>query len=165
MMAVEIKDDIRKEIEYSLDEIVGYMLSSADLCMKPFVELCLRTEGVSYGMRFFLHVLWEQEGLTQKELSYLTGFSQPTSFKVLRDMKSRGLIQMVNDPKNSRRLIVNLTQLGRDIKGRVLPKLAKLNKTALAGIPETDVIVMRKVLQKIRSNMDRQSPRETIDEL
>ena len=152
------KPDTRKSIEYVLDNSVGYLLSITDRRLTPFLKICLSTEGISYGMWYFLRVLWEQDGLSQKELAYRTGLTQPTSVEAVRNMKKRGLIHTIDDPEDGRQMKIFLTHTGRDIKTKLLPKVAKINDLALAGISESDFKIMQRILRKIRANIDTHSP-------
>ena len=157
-----IKEDSREAIEYSLDDSVGYMLSVTERRMIPFLKTCLMSEGIGYGIWYFLRVLWEEDGLSQKELTYRTGFTQPTSVEAVRTMKRRGLVRVADDPRDARQMRIYLTQAGRDIKDELLPKVARINDIALAGVSETDLEMLRNVLRKIRLNMDGSSPQDLL---
>jgi DNA-binding MarR family transcriptional regulator len=165
MVETALKVGTRAATEYALDDSVGYMLSVTDRRMIPFLKMCLSTEGISYGMWYFLRVLWEQDGLSQKEMAYRTGLTQPTSVEAVRNMKRRGLIRIADDPKDGRQMKIFLTQAGRDMKSKLLPKVAKINDIALAGISDADFIFMRKILRKIRANIDNNSPEALLSEI
>ena len=157
-----MKDNAREALEYSLDDSIGYMLSVTDRRMTPFLKICLMSEGISYGVWYFLRVLWEEDGLSQKELTHRTGFTQPTSVEAVRNMKKRGLIRITNNPNDARQMKIYLTAAGRDIENKLLPKVAKINSIALLGISDSDFETMRKVLRTIRTNMDGHSPEDLL---
>jgi len=158
MIEILAEKSTRETVEYALDDSVGYMLSVTDRRMTPFLKACLSKEGISYGMWYFLRVLWEQDGLSQKELAYRTGLTQPTSVEAVRGMQQRGLIQIENDPKDGRRMLIFLTNDGKAIKNKLLPKVAKINDIALKGISQSEFAIMRIVLRKVRANIDAHSP-------
>jgi MarR family transcriptional regulator, organic hydroperoxide resistance regulator len=162
MVELLTKENTRATTEYALDDSVGYMLSITDRRMTPYLKMCLSTEGISYGMWYFLRVLWEQDGLSQKELSYRTGFTQPTSVEAVRNMKKRGLIRITDDPNDARQMRIYLTQAGQKIKGKLLPKVAKINEIALAGISDAEFETTRNFLRKIRINLDGHSPEDLL---
>ena len=160
MTELLIKNDAREALEYSLDDSIGYMLSVMDRRMTPYLKICLMSEGISYGMWYFLRVLWEEDGLSQKELTHRTGFTQPTSVEAVRNMKKRGLIRITDNPNDARQMKIYLTEAGRGIENKLLPKVAKINTVALEGISNADLETMRKVLRTIRANMDGHSPED-----
>ena len=162
MTTISAQKSTRETVEYALDDSVGYMLSVTDRRMTPFLKLCLSTEGISYGMWYFLRVLWEQDGLSQKELAYRTGLTQPTSVEAVRGMQQRGLILIENDPKDGRRMLIFLTKDGKNIKSKLLPKVAKINDIALNGISQAEFEIMRSVLRKVRANIDAHSPTDLL---
>ena len=57
------------------------------------LQMRLAQHGVSFGHWSFLRVLWIKDGLTQKELSALTGVMDPTTFAAVKSMESMGLIE------------------------------------------------------------------------
>ena len=46
----------------------------------------LSVHSVSYGHWSFLRILWESEGLTQRQLSGQAGVMEPTTFSALNAM-------------------------------------------------------------------------------
>src|SRR5213078_1193640 len=52
----------------------------------------LAGHGVPFGHWTFLRVLWERDGLTQRELSDEAGVMEPTTFAALRAMEELGYI-------------------------------------------------------------------------
>src|SRR2546427_9748840 len=50
----------------------------------------LAAHGVSFGHWTFLRILWERDGLTQRELSDEAGVMQPTTVAAIRAMEELG---------------------------------------------------------------------------
>ena len=130
----------REELEYKLDESLGFMLTMTERRLKPLLKKCiaLEGEGLTYGMWFFLRVLWEADGLTQKELSDRVGMMQPTAVAALRSMEKQGFVQIKPDPDDR----------------RMLPMVKGINDFALKGISADEFDALRSVLRKIRANID-----------
>ena len=53
----------------------------------------LAEHGVSHGHWSFLRVLWEEDGLSQRELSTRVGMMEPTTVIALRGMEKAGLVR------------------------------------------------------------------------
>ena len=52
----------------------------------------LAEHGVSFGHWTFLRILWEGDGLTQRELSEQAGVMEPTTFSALKTMERLGYV-------------------------------------------------------------------------
>ena len=50
----------------------------------------LAAHGVTFGHWTFLRILWEGDGLTQRELSDEAGVMEPTTFAALKAMERLG---------------------------------------------------------------------------
>lgn len=146
----------RQELEYKLDESVGFMLTMTERRLKPLLKKCLVLEGggVTYGMWFFLRVLWEEDGLSQRELSERVGMMQPTAVIALRDMERHGFVKIKPDPADGRGTRIFLTKEGRQVADRMLPMVKGINEFVLAGISAEEFKMLRTILRKMRANID-----------
>lgn len=144
----------RQVLEYKLDDSVGFMITITDRRMKPLLKKCLAVEGVAYGMWFFLRVLFEEDGLTQRELSHRVGMMQPTTVAALRAMESSGFVTIKEDKKDKRRMRIFLTDEGRKVGARILPMLHQLNDFALKDVTAEEFQTLRRVLRKVRHTID-----------
>ena len=59
---------------------------------------------VSAGMWFFLRILWQEDGLTQRELSRKVGLMEPTAFITLANMEKAGLIERSRNKTDRRKI-------------------------------------------------------------
>lgn len=84
--------------------------------------------GVSIGQWHFLRALWEEDGMTQRELSHRVGMMEPTTVTALNGMERRGLVKRVRNPRDRRKLNVYLTDSGRALKAQLLPIEDALNR-------------------------------------
>ena len=84
--------------------------------------------GVSIGQWHFLRALWEEDGMTQRELSHRVGMMEPTTVTALNGMERRGLVKRVRNPRDRRKLNVYLTETGRGLKAQLLPLEEALNQ-------------------------------------
>ncbi|MDX3904657.1 MAG: winged helix DNA-binding protein [Pigmentiphaga sp.] len=154
-MAKTKKADLARQVlEYKLDDSVGFMITITERRLKKHLTEALAYEGFPYGMWFFLRVLFEEDGLTQKELSNRVGMTQPTTVKALRDMEEYGFVRIEKDAEDRRRMRIFLTDKGRKVGARILPILKELNRFALKGVTKEQLEVLRQILRKVRQNID-----------
>ena len=64
---------------------------------------------------FGLRLLWQRDGLRQRELSRRIRLMAPTAVAALNDMELRGLITRVENTTDRRKINVFLTEHGMDI--------------------------------------------------
>lgn len=111
------------------------------------------THGVSMGQWFFLRVLWEEDGLTQRELSQRVGMMEPTTVTALNTMESRGLVERVRNPHDRRKVNIYLTPKGRALRDTLLSCAAEVNELSLQGISPKEQEIVMSVLTRMLSNL------------
>src|SRR5690606_28850663 len=83
--------------------------------------------GLTLGTWYFLRALWEEDGLSQRELSQRIGTMEPTTVSALNSMERLGLVHRERDPNDKRRRRVFLTDYGRSLRGQALSLLGDLD--------------------------------------
>lgn len=141
-----------KKHQYQLEESIGFMLSYAHRLLRPLLEARVAGAGVSYGMWFFLRVLWQQDGMSQREIAARIGLSPPTALAALRRLERRRLIETRADPRDRRRIKIYLTDKGRSLEAELLPKVEQINAIALRGVSRSQVKSLYQVLRQIQRN-------------
>ncbi len=137
---------------YSISESIGYFLSLNHRRIKPLMDDRLRGKGVSYGMWFFLRSLWEEDDITQSELSARLSVSQPTTLAALRKLEQQGLITLTKDTEDKRSIRVALTKKGRALKEELLPQVEEINHMLLKGMKKKDIAELLRLLEIIGHN-------------
>ena len=112
------------------------------------------------GHWFFLRVLWEQEGLTQAELSKRAGIMTPRTVTALNDLEKRGLVERKPHPSDKRKYNVFLTREGRALERQLLPYAIEVNRMAAASLQPAEVASLRQSLKAIREELRRQIENE-----
>lgn len=110
--------------------------------------------GVSMGQWFFLRALWEEDGLTQRELSHRVGMMEPTTVTAVNIMEGQGLVQRVRNAQDRRKMNIHLTDKGRALRDSMLPNAEAIAELAVAGIPPADVAAAMSVLRQISANLN-----------
>ncbi len=113
----------------------------------------LAGHGVSIGHWPFLRVLWEGDGLTQRELSHEAGMMEPTTFAALKAMETLGYVVRRPVPGDRRKRQVFLTTRGRALERRLVPLAREINAIAVRGVPDADVAATRRTLLALLENL------------
>lgn len=119
------------------------------------LQMRLTAHSVPYGHWTFLRILWEQDGLTQRQLSTQAGVMEPTTFSALRAMERLGYVVRKQLPGNRRKVFVFLTPRGRALRSKLLPLAEDVNVTAVAGVKASDLAATRRALLAIVENLAR----------
>jgi MarR family transcriptional regulator, organic hydroperoxide resistance regulator len=109
--------------------------------------------GVSFGHWTFLRILWERDGLTQRELSDEAGVAEPSTNAAIKAMEEMGYVTRKRMPDNKKNIYVRLTPKGRALKVKLVPLAKSVNRDAVRGLPETDVETARRVLLAVKENL------------
>ena len=92
----------RHSIDFSLGGSLGYLVRDANRAFQRLLERRISPHGVTRGQWYFLRVLWEEDGLSQRELSARVGMMEPTTVIALRGMEKAGLIRRVRSTDDRR---------------------------------------------------------------
>jgi MarR family transcriptional regulator, organic hydroperoxide resistance regulator len=133
---------------------VGYLVREAHRAFSRSLQARIGPAGVTIGMWFFLRVLWEEDGISQRELSQRVRMMEPTTVAALRNMERCGIVARVRNRADRRVVNVFLTEYGRGLRDALLPHAAAVNALARRGVTATEIDTLRAILEKIRRNLD-----------
>lgn len=132
---------------------MAHLVKDAARSFLRSLQVRLATEGVSLGHWTFLRILWDKDGLTQRELSHEAGVMEPTTVVALRAMEAAGLIRRERRGENKRSFYVLLTPQGRNLQKNLVPFAEEVNALAVEGLPPEQVAMTKQSLQIMLSNL------------
>jgi DNA-binding MarR family transcriptional regulator len=113
----------------------------------------LAEHGVSFGHWAFLRILWQSDGLTQRELSEQAGVAEPTTAAALKAMEELGYVERRQLPENRKNVYVHMTPKGRALRAKLEPLAIAVNKTAVRNVAAGDLAACRRALLAVLDNM------------
>lgn len=125
--------------ELPFEGSVGYQLRMANRATQRYLQSKIEPHGVTTGMWYFLRALWQEDGLTQRELSRRIGTMEPTTLTALAAMEKAGFVSRERDPQDRRKLNVLLTPKGRALEAELLPLALEVVQQATAGFSPEDL--------------------------
>jgi DNA-binding MarR family transcriptional regulator len=146
-------DDKKPGYSFPLQASAGYLLRMTHRSFARAMQKEIAPRGVTIGMWYFLRILWEEDGLTQRELSQRIEMMEPTTATALRNMEERNLVRRVRNKTDKRKVNIYLTDEGRALREVLLPYARSVNDIALAGVSEADIDCFRRVLGQMRKNL------------
>jgi len=134
---------------------LAHLVKDASRAFVRALKERLDLHGVPFGHWTFLRILWEADGLTQRELSTEAGVMEPTTHVALNAMEALGYIRRRRRSTNRRNVHVYLTAKGRALKSTLVPLAEDVNRIGVDGIDTDDVATARRVLVAIIDNLAR----------
>lgn len=138
------------------DERIAHLVKSAFRETSRALQERLAAHGVLYGHWTLLRVLWQTDGLTQRQLAEQAGVSEPSALAALRQMEELGYLTRAKVAGNQRQVRVFLTPKGGSLRAAIVGAAEEVNRVALRGLSRDDVAAARRVLLAIVDNLQRE---------
>lgn len=140
--------------EFPPSQSDGYLVRDAHRAFQQLLEKRIAPFGVKRGQWYFLRVLWDEDGLSQRELSARVGMMEPTTVIALRGMEKAGLVRRVRSPDDKRRAQVWLTAKAKRLRDKLLLVARTITEQAGEGIGRDQLLVFRDTISRMTANLD-----------
>jgi DNA-binding MarR family transcriptional regulator len=137
------------------DDRLAHLVKDATRALVRALQMRLAEHSVSFGHWTFLRILWEGDGLTQRELSEQAGVMEPTTFSALNAMERLGYVTRRKRGGDRKKVYVLLTAKGRRLQEKLVPLAEEVNRIAVRGVRSSDIAATRSVLLSIIENLAR----------
>jgi DNA-binding MarR family transcriptional regulator len=132
---------------------LAHLVKDATRALVRALQVRLAKHKVSFGHWAFLRILWEHDGLTQRELSDHAGVMEPTTFSAVQAMERLGYVTRRRIAGDRKKIYVFLTAQGRHLKRQLVPLAESVNRIAVRGVKPRDVRTTRDVLLTMIANL------------
>ena len=132
----------------------SFALAKVCRAHRAHVGELLSAHGLHVGQEMVLVELWQDDGLRGSELTQRLGVEPPTITKTLRRLEACNLVERRADPEDARGIRVYLTGQGRALEEPVLHCWERVEQTILSGMNAGDRRTFRRLLDRVRSNLD-----------
>lgn len=139
--------------DFTLDVSVGALMKRTQRAMARSLQLRLAARGVPIGMWFFLRALWEEDGLSQGEISDRVGTTAATATEQLRNMEASGMVVRRPSEADRRKVHFFLTPHARDLRAELIGVPQEVERIALAGLTPGEAGFLRLALKRIQANL------------
>lgn len=138
----------------SREESLGYQVNHLARLLERALRLRIEEYGVVPGQFAQLLALYEQEGLTQRELCERVQIEQPTMANTLQRMERDGLIHRVPDPHDRRQAKVLLSDRARDLQEPLVTAAREVNGAAIRGLDVSEVALLLSLVARAIENLE-----------
>ena len=133
---------------------IAQLLKDAHRSLSRSLAARIAQSGVSIGQWYFLRALWQEDGLTQRELSQRVGMMEPTTVTALNGMEKRGLVERVRNPHDRRKMNIFLTDKGRSLQAQLRPLEDEVSQAAIQGVPPQQRELFMELLRLVILNLN-----------
>ena len=139
------------------DERMTHLIKTAFRCTSGALQKRLWEHGILYGHWTFLRILWQTDGMTQRQLSAQAGVTEASTVTALQAMEGRGYVNRLKLEGNRKEVRVFLTAQGSALRPVMLACAQEVNDLVVGGIPAEDLAVTRRTLLAVIDNLARES--------
>ena len=102
-----------------------------------------------------LHVLWENDGISNQELSKRSGLAMSSLTTMLERMEEKNLLTRKGCPKDKRKCLLFLTEHANSLKKKYDEISDKMTKLSFEGISEDERLAFEKTLENTLHNLEK----------
>lgn len=113
----------------------------------------LKTFGVGIMEWRVLAMLAPTGGASANDVSHVSGVDKSAVSRASQSLVRRGLIAAADDPKDSRRTVLSLTEEGRALHDRVIRASAAREQLLLEGFSDDDRAELFRLLGRLSANL------------
>lgn len=146
--------DAREQASLPPDQSVGYTVREVHRAFMRSLEARLSRHGITPGMWWFLRLLWIEDGLSQAELSDRLNVMGPTTVRAMDRLERFGLITREADEQDKRKVIIRLTERGRDLERELMPYALDVNRVGTKNLTDVEAQILRTLLQRVLASLN-----------
>jgi len=139
--------------DYPASESIGLLMRIALFGLRASFKAELAKHRVPWSAWYYLRVLWEYDGISQRELTERVGVMQPNTVSALQTMLKAGWVTIARGA-DRRQTLVSLSPKGRRLMQRMLPDIrASVRAALLDGFSDREEAELRRLLNKMCDNV------------
>jgi DNA-binding MarR family transcriptional regulator len=133
---------------------IGKLLRRAHMTFSREFRERLARHAVTFGEFVHLERLWDEDGLTQTELSSRVGIVTASSTQIIETLERRGFISRERNPRDRRHINVFLTSVGKHLKPPLLSCARETNRIARSGLKSSEILSLFALIERIIENLE-----------
>lgn len=135
--------------EFDRQNSFGWMINViANKASKDF-DLELKKHGLTIALWPTLMCLWEEEGVTQRDIAEKSKVENSTTTRTLDKLEKLELVERRADPNSRRSFRIYLTEKGKALEEVLIPIPIKLNKELMEALDADEQQQMIGLLKKM----------------
>jgi MarR family transcriptional regulator, organic hydroperoxide resistance regulator len=127
-------------------------LGNAVRTIRSRVDRTLQNSGLRLGQYQVLRHLWDEDGLTPREIASRLDVEMPTITRTVQRMVRDGLVQRRAHPDDARSVRIYLTKRGVDLRPALAEIIGEQTEHAMRGFLPHERTVFVEMLDRIAEN-------------
>ena len=138
---------------YTVEKSIGFIIYRTALALKAALQRTLKERRFNITPEQFgiLHVLQEEEGLSQKEIGNILFKDKPNVSRMLDALERKRLIH--RQATDRRRNAIFLTTEGKKLVEEIIPVIEQLKEESVKGLLSREIEALESMLDKIYANI------------
>ena len=143
-------------LEYDFKESIGYSVAMAYRALRKALDAELGHYGITFSQWQVLAGLALEGEISQVKLAELIGVEGPTLVRILDRMEQKGWIKRKISSRDRRQKLISPTKKVEGVWKKMTECAHGVRSGAVNGISSKDVVKLRRLLEKIRENLNGQ---------
>lgn len=131
-----------------------FLLMANNMTMQKQIFAQIKHLGLTLGQPKVLDYLYEHDGAIQKEIAKGCYIEPASLSSILNGMEKKELIIRKISGESRRNMNVFMTEKGKEICCTIREEIEKVEKEALKGMSEDEIMQLNNYLKKINENME-----------
>lgn len=145
-------------MEFVKEDSAGYLVNHMARIFAQGLSSRIKPLGLSTGTFPALLELWDQDGLTQKDLVQRLDIEQATMANTLNRMARDGLVIRKKDPNDGRAQRIWLTDHARGLQEPAVAAAMAVNDAALAGLDPQERQLLMSLMRRVIAGVAEGNP-------
>ncbi|WP_028764792.1 MarR family winged helix-turn-helix transcriptional regulator [Shewanella colwelliana] len=130
-------------------ESLGYLVSHLNIELQKALDERLKCYELDIKLWPVLFALWQEEGITQTELSKRCDVANYTMTRLLDQLQVQGLVTRHQEADNRRAFQIFLTDSGKALEQDLVREAERVNELFLANLTSEESVDFIRLLNKV----------------
>lgn len=145
-------------IDMSAMAAVSNVYRAAGAVRNYFERTVLRSFDLTWTAWVVLWVVWIWGEIESRHVAIEVGVSKGTLTGVVRTLESRELLRRRTHSDDARRVLIELTDKGREVMERLFPEFNKAEQYVTSVLDDDEKIVLAQALRKMVVHLEHSTP-------
>jgi DNA-binding MarR family transcriptional regulator len=137
-----------------LDLAVGYDLRDTSRVLLKALQILIAPHHVTLNQFFLLRQLWEQDGVSQRQISDRMQTTEPATVAAIDGLEKRGFVKRVRDNRDRRVASIFVTPQGAALRDTLLGYARDLNRQGTAGMTRAEIATFQALMLRFKENIE-----------
>lgn len=133
---------------------LGWLINVVANKLKNDFDTELKKHGLTIALWPTLMCLWEEEGVTQREIAIKSKVESSTTTRTIDKLERLHLVERRDDPQSRRSFRIYLTDEGRALQSTLIHIPVDINESMLSSLDSEEQKQMLGLLKKLVRNID-----------